>query len=149
MAIQRWDPVRGLRQLHEQLNRLFEDALARSGGTADGAATAAWKPPLDLFEEAGRYVLRADLPGLSAAEVSLRVQDGRLVLSGERRPDAAIARESYLRAERPAGAFAAEVTLPPSVDEQRIEARHRNGVLEISLPKRSESTPSRIRVSGD
>ena len=149
MAIQRWNPVRDLRRLQEQLNRMFDDTLARSSGSLseDAGRMAAWKPPMDLFEEPGRYVMRADLPGVSAGDVKIQVIDGQLVLSGERGSDGGVERESYLRAERPAGRFSAEVALPPSVDATSIRAAHRNGVLEISLPKKEASIPSRIRVA--
>jgi len=150
MAIQRWDPRRDLLDLQDRVSRLFEEALSRSGGGVDGSApVGAWKPPMDLFEEGHRYVLRADLPGVDASDVELHVEGGRLVLRGERRADAAVARESYLRVERPYGNFSAQVALPPSVDPAGIRATHRNGVIEIVLPKRKEAGASRIDVASD
>jgi len=150
MAIQRWDPRRDLLDLQDRVSRLFEEALSRSGGGVDGSApVGAWKPPMDLFEEGHRYVLRADLPGVDASDVELHVEGGRLVLRGERRADAGVARESYLRVERPYGAFSAQVALPPSVDAGGIRATHRNGVIEIVLPKRKEAGASRIDVASD
>jgi HSP20 family protein len=137
MAIQRWDSRIDLRRLQDNVNRMFEDALGRSPST---------EPPLDLIEQGERYVVRADLPGVGPAEVEVRVEDGALVVSGERKGDGEVPVDAYLRVERPTGRFSAFVRLPSSVDRQRIEARFRNGVLEIVLPKRLEPAPGRIEV---
>ena len=149
MAIQRWDPMRDLLQMQDKMNRLFEDALSKSVGHESGGTLASegWKPPLDMFEETGRYVLRADLPGVASTDVEIRVDDGMLQVRGERGADVGVAREAYLRVERPHGRFSVQVALPPSVDAQAIQAVHRNGVIEIVLPKRREEPPSRVKIS--
>lgn len=149
MAIQRWDPRRDLMELQERMKRLFDDALSRSAGADREAAGAGWRPPLDLFEEPERFVLRADVPGVAAADVDVQVEEGNLVLRGERKVDAGMARDSFLRIERPHGPFSAQIALPSSVDAENIRASHRNGVIEVVLPKRRESVPSRIEVSAD
>jgi len=92
MAIQRWDPLRDLRDIRERMNRLFDDAAARDprAGRAETVASTGWKPPVDVFEDGERYILRADLPGLSTSDVDIEVENGTLVLRGERKPDAAV-----------------------------------------------------------
>jgi len=150
VAIQRWDPVRDLIRLQETVNGLFEDMLGRSsspGGDGE-AAPGAWQPPLDLIEETGRYVVRADLPGVAPEDVNVSVEKDHLVLNGERRNDQGVARDSYLRIERPRGRFSVRLRLPASVDTQRIEASQHHGVLELLLPKRREETAGTIEVSG-
>lgn len=147
MVIQRWDPMRDLLHLQERVHRLFEEALARSGAVRESESPATWRPAVDLFEQEGRYVLRADLPGVDPGSVEIQIEDMDLVLRGNRRADAGIARESYLRLERPSGGFGVRIALPPSVDGARIEATHRNGVLEVALPKRREESQARIQVS--
>jgi HSP20 family protein len=148
MAIRRSDPRRDLMELQDRMKRLFDDALNRSGGVdADAAGDGSWRPPMDLLEEAERYVLRADLPGVSGPEVEVLIEDGALVLRGERRRDADATPESYLRLERPHGRFVARVALPTSVDSGGIRATHANGVIEIVLPKRKDVAPGRIEVS--
>jgi HSP20 family protein len=146
MAIQSWDPLRDLLQLQEKMNRLFEDALARSSGSTETLAASAWRPRMDLHEESRRYVLRADLPGISGSEVDIQVEEGSLVLRGERRMDPAVDRQAYLRVERPFGRFVAQIALPPSVDSQQIQATYRNGVLEVILPKRPTEGAGRVSV---
>ncbi|MBZ5638975.1 MAG: Hsp20/alpha crystallin family protein [Acidobacteriia bacterium] len=148
MAIQRWDPLRDLVVLQERMNRMFEDALARSGGTADteSLATSGWRPSVDIFEQDSHYVLRADLPGIPPDGVEIEVEGDALTLRGERRPDAAVGRESYLRAERPQGRFSIQITLPPSVERSAIRASQRDGVLDVVLPKKEERAPGKLKV---
>lgn len=131
------------------MTRLFDEALSRSAGpgTVENPASGGWTPPLDLFEEAERYVLRADLPGVAAGDVDVQIQNGTLSLRGERRPDPGVAAESYLRVERPHGRFSVQVALPDSVERGDIKAAHRNGVIEIVLPKKRVAAPSRIEIS--
>jgi len=148
MAIQRWDPLQGLIDLQHKMNHLFEDTLSRSGGRNGGEneSTSGWKPPIDLHEEDDAYVLRTDLPGVASGDVEIRIEDGSLHLSGERKPDGSVGRESYLRMERPHGRFAVQVALPPSIEADGIRATHHNGVIEIRLPKRRPRSASRIEI---
>jgi len=148
MAIQRWDPLRDLRDIRERMNRLFDDAAARDprAGRAETVASTGFKPPVDVFEDGDRYILRADLPGLTTSDVDIEVENGTLVLRGERKPDPGVPSESYLRTERPHGRFSLQLALPPSIDRQNIRATHVAGVLEVVLPKRKEDAPSRIKV---
>lgn len=149
MAIQRWDPLREMMELQDRMKQLFAEALSRSAG-AEGEPAAAvdgFKPPIDLFEEPDRYVLRADLPGVAARDLDIHVEDGLLSLRGERKVETDVARDSYLRVERPQGRFTAQISLPPSVDTRAIRATQRNGVIEIVLPKRRDAPPGRIEVA--
>jgi HSP20 family protein len=148
MAILRSDPLRDLLRLQETMNRMFEDALARSGGGADAESlvTSGWRPPVDIFEQGSQYVLRADLPGVPPDGVEIEVEGEALVLRGERKPDAAVGRESHLRAERPHGKFSIQITLPPSVERSAIRASQRDGVLEVVLPKKEERAAARLKI---
>jgi len=147
MAIQRWDPRSDLMELQERMKHLFDEVLTRSGGSAAVGSSGGWQPPLDLFEEAQRYVLRADLPGVAVQDLDIQVEAGKLVLRGERRADPGVAREAYLRVERPHGPFTVQVSIPPSVEPREIRASHRNGVVEVVLPKRRGDAPSRVEIS--
>jgi HSP20 family protein len=149
MAIQRWDPVRDLVEMHQKINRLFEETFSRSAGAegVDSVGAAGWKPATDLIEEPTRYVLRADLPGVAAGDVEVRIENGTLFLRGERKMDANVTRESYLRVERPYGHFAVRIALAPGVDTSAVRAAHRNGVIEIVMPKKEADVPARVVVT--
>lgn len=147
MAIQRWDPMRDLMVLHERVHRLFEESIARSGGLAsvDPLPASAWVPPVDLHEEPGRFLLRADIPGVAASALVLEVNGSEMVIRGERTPDPNVPRDAFLRKERPGGSFVLRLTVPESVERTAIQASQRDGVLEVTLPKKKES-PEASRV---
>ena len=149
MAIQRWDPLRDMTDLQKKMNRLFEEAFSRSVGSENNESTlsSGWKPSTDLHEEDDRYVMRADLPGVAASDIEIKIENGTLFLCGDRQSDDNVSREAYLRVERPHGRFTLEVALSPSVDRSAISAAHRNGVIEIVMPKQKEDEPSKVPIS--
>jgi HSP20 family protein len=140
MAIQRWDPLRDLMALHDRINRLFEESIARSGGlrSAEAPAASSWTPPVDLYEEPGRFVLRTDVPGVPGGAIALEVQGGELLLRGAKTAENAVPKDAYLRMERPSGGFVLRLAIPESVDRSAIQASCRDGVLEVVLPKKHD-----------
>jgi HSP20 family protein len=146
MAVDRWDPVRDLRHLKERVDTLFQDVLGRAGTEAAPDAPGAWRPPVDVWEEGDGYHVRVDLQGVGAGDVSVEIEEGVLNVQGERRTGGSVPRGEFLRAERPHGRFALSMALPASVDPQGIEARQRDGVLEILLRKKRDDRAGRVRV---
>ncbi len=146
MALERWEPLRELMRMREEIDRLFDEVLQRHGGGIETLTRTGWKPPLDVIELPDRYLVRADVPGVPARELELHIEEGTLVLRGERQADPAIPEEAYLRRERSRGRFALQISLPPSVDTQGARASHRDGVLEVVLPKRAPEAAGRTKV---
>lgn len=144
MATERTDPVRDLLSLRERIDHLFQDALGRTAGASE-AASGAWKPPVDVWVEDGRYHLRVDLPGVAPDQVTLEIENGVLHVRGDRRESAP--RDRYLRAERPHGPFSLAITLPPSIDPHGIEATQRDGVLTLALRRVQDERGGRVRVA--
>ena len=144
MPLTRWDPFDDLGRIQERMNRMFEDSMTRSpsGEEADGR----WLPAVDIYETADRVVLLADLPGVDQDDIELRVENDALILQGERRALKGVNPESLHRAERGTGRFQRTFTLPGGIDQDRFRAEHRNGVLEIYLPKSEGVRPKRIHV---
>lgn len=146
MAVDRWDPVRDLRSLRERVDTLFEDVLGRAGTDVGPENPGAWRPPVDVWEEGDRYHVRADLPGVAPGDVTVEIEAGVVHVRGERSGGGGVPREAFLRAERPYGRFALSMSLPPSVDPHGIEARQKDGVLEIVFRKKREDRGGRLRV---
>ncbi len=146
MALIRWEPAREINSLQQEMNRLFGTFFDSPAGEAAGARR--WIPPMDLVEEGGHYVLRADLPGLGEQDVNIELEDRVLTISGERRSESEQRREGYYRVERATGSFSRSLTLPEGVDPEKIEAHFENGVLEVSIPKPEERKPHRVQVKG-
>ena len=146
MATDRWDPLRDLMHLRERVDGLFQDVLGRSGAVPEADVAGVWRPHVDVWEQAGRYHLRIDLPGVPPGEAVVEVDGGALRIQGERRTDGSVPRQTFLRAERPHGRFALSIALPPNVDPAGIEARQKDGLLEITLRRRDARTEGPVRV---
>jgi len=146
MAIDHWDPVRDLRSLRERVDDLFQDVLGRAGTDAGPETPGTWRPLVDVWEEGDRYHVRADLPGVAPGDVTVEIEAGVVHVRGDRSAGGTVPHEAFLRAERPHGRFALSMSLPPSVDPQGIEARQKDGVLEIVFRKKRDDRGSRVRV---
>jgi HSP20 family protein len=141
----KWDPFGDLMTIQDRMNRLFHETLARQQGQ-EAIEAGQWAPAVDIYEDAGRVVLQADLPGVAQEAIELRVDDNVLVLRGERRRDGAGRPEAYHRTERPHGTFVRSFALPRNIEQSGIKATQRNGVLEVVLPKKQEAVAKAIRV---
>lgn len=136
--------------LLNQLQRELERKQELGGGLAEGAAaTSEWVPAVDIKEESDRYLLLADVPGISPSSIDVSMENGILTLSGQRETDAKNQREGYKRIERHYGSFHRRFTMPDSVDAENISARCVNGVLEIVIPKKSVLQPKKVVVVGE
>ena len=146
MAFSRWEPYRELAAMQGELRRLMNQ-LSVGGGEARAAEGETWIPPVDAWETENELVLAFDVPGVRPDGISIEVDEGTLSIEGERARGEG-AGERYYRLERRFGSFARSIPLPPGVDEQQIRADHRDGVLEIRIPKPQQRRPRRIEVSG-
>ena len=147
MAIMRWDPFRDLASIQDRMNRLFDQTLARTRGEEEeGIAASTWMPSVDIFETPDRVVLKAELPGLTREDIDINVRNNTLTLRGERRFEKEVKQENYLRIERAYGSFHRSFTLPGTIQQDKIKAVFKDGVLELSLPKAEEARPKQIKI---
>ena len=146
MALMRWDPFRDLNILQERMNRLFEDA-GRGYRGDEPAATTTWSPAVDIFETDGDIVVKAELPGMDRKDISLNLENNVLTLRGERRFEKETKEENYHRIERSYGGFSRSFSIPTTVDEEKIRADYKDGVLKIVLPKKEQAKPKQIRIA--
>jgi HSP20 family protein len=147
MALVRWEPVRELSSLQNEMNRLFNTFFdAPTSGPGNGGAARRWVPSMDLVETEDHFVLRADLPGMSEADVSIELEDNVLTLSGERKAEHEEKKEGYYRVERSFGQFRRSLTLPDGIDPEGIAATFDKGVLEVRIPKPEERKPRRVAI---
>jgi HSP20 family protein len=149
MAIVRFEPFRDLVTFQDRLNRIFEDAFRGSRGASEEewALGGSWAPSVDIYEQEGNLVLKAELPGIDPKDVDVRVENNVLTLQGERKLDSEVKRESYHRVERSYGAFSRSFTLPTVVDTDKIKAEFKDGLLRLVLPKKEEAKPKQIAIS--
>ncbi|MGR9114360.1 MAG: Hsp20/alpha crystallin family protein [Gammaproteobacteria bacterium] len=143
MAIVRYEPWGLLSQLQRELERASE-------GAGEGSiATAEWAPAVDIKEDADKFVIHADIPGVSPEDIDVSMEDGVLTIKGEKKTEAKTEKENYKRIERTYGSFYRRFSLPDTADSDAISAKSKNGVLEITIPKREAVQPKKINVTSD
>ena len=146
MMSQQWNPLQDLMVLQDRMNRLFEDATQRRAQAEAGAGgefeRADWTPAADIYETDSSYSIAMDLPGINREALEIDVDDNRLVVKGTR----AIEESRQHRTERPRGKFLRTFSVPASVDQGKIAAEYKDGVLQIRLPKRNQQTSKKIDI---
>ncbi|HEX3290993.1 MAG TPA: Hsp20/alpha crystallin family protein [Gaiella sp.] len=139
----RWEPFREIAQMQSEMGRLFDGLIE---GRGRGSSTQSWVPALDVWETETDVVYAFDLPGLSEDEISIEVADDTLTVTGERRRATEEQSERFFRYERRYGSFSRAVGLPAGVDDAKIQAAYKDGVLEVRVPKPEEAKPRRIQL---
>jgi HSP20 family protein len=131
--------------LQDELQQVFERFFGDADADSSSVVTAQWVPRVDIREEPERFLILADLPGVDPAQIEINMDKGILSIKGERKPGEGEG-QRYSRQERAQGVFFRRFALPESANPDGIAATGRNGVLEISIPKRPEASPRRINV---
>jgi len=146
MAIIRWmppsPPLRDLVTMHEEMNRLFDDAFGRPGARS----AFDFVPVVDIEETAEQFVVRMDLPGVSQKDVKVHVMGDTLTIRGERKQEGAEKDGNWLRCERSHGTFERSFTLGAPVRADQVKATYRDGVLEVGVPKAEEARLREVEV---
>ena len=145
-TIARWDPFKELTTIQERINRLFDENIGKVRFPDIELATGSWSPAVDIFETRDNVVLKAELPGLEKKDFSIEVKDNLLILKGERKCEKETKEENYYRMERAYGSFTRSFNLPTAVDKDRVKAKFKDGVLEVTIPKTESAKPKQISV---
>lgn len=137
------DPWDTMREFRGELDRIFNTSPDVYTETA-----ASWVPSVDIKEEKDAYVLVADVPGVDPKDIDISLEDGVLMVKGERKDERADEGEGYTRTERVYGNFYRRFTLPDTADAENISAKTEHGVLKLRIPKKEKALPKRITVEG-
>jgi HSP20 family protein len=133
------DPFTELRRMQSEMNRLF---------SGFGAATAREFPPINIWLGDNSVVITAELPGVTASDVNLNLQEDVLTLAGKREPKTQQGNVNWQRRERAYGNFSRAVQLPFRVDPEKVQARFNNGILEVELQRLEADRPKKIEIRG-
>ena len=129
-----WPILGRLTNLHDELDRLFESPLT------------GWAPALDVQEDKDKFTVRVELPGLKREDIEVSLQEGALIISGERKSEKIEQGVEVHRQERFYGKFQRALTLPEPVAADKVKADYKDGVLTVTLPKTEEAKPKKIDV---
>jgi HSP20 family protein len=146
-------PFRGFYDMQSEMNRMFDEMfsnMARTGARQQGEQPTRWAPALDVLQEDGDIVVRAELPGVKQDDVEITFHNGVLTISGERRAEEQKEGSGYYVRERRYGSFRRSMTLPQGTDESHINARFDDGVLEVRVAGAAAvQEPKRIQIEGE
>jgi HSP20 family protein len=144
-SMTRWNPnvVTARDPFFRLVDSLFNQDLLPS----EEVSNRTWMPPVDIQETTEAYRLVAELPGMTKEDINITLENNVLRLSGERKFEKDVKKESYQRVERTYGTFARAFTLPSQVNHDKVEAAFENGLLTIVVPKAEQAKPRKISIS--
>ena len=147
MAIARWNPYRDMMTVRDEMNRVFNEFFGHGGQDEGTWYAGAWSPPVDIYETDEALIMKAELPGFSKDDISIELKENTLIMRGERRRQDEVKEGNYHRMERVYGAFQRSFLLPTTVEQDKVKASYKDGILELHLPKVPAAQPKRIAVS--
>lgn len=145
MALVKYNPLRELRSMQEQMNRLLNISWNHDL-TGEDLREGLWQPPVDIYETEDTIVIKAELPDVDQKDIEVRIEDNTLTLKGERKHEGEVKKENYHRIERYFGSFQRSFSLPTNIQQDNVSAACDKGVLTITLPKKEETKPKQIKV---
>lgn len=146
MALVRWDPFRELEEVSDRLNRMFARPAMRTGNGKETMIVADWTPSVDISETEGEYQIKAEIPDVKKEDVKVTLEDGVLTIQGERKQEKEDKGKKFHRIERSYGSFVRSFSLPDVIEEEKVKAEFKDGVLNLHLPKSEKAKPKAIEV---
>lgn len=144
MALIRWEPFREFQSLQQDMNRLF-DSLAKS--ERGGIDSIAFMPAAEMQETENTVELKLEVPGMEAKDIDVRVTAEAVAISGERHSEMKTEENGTTRSEFRYGKFQRIIPLPTRIQNDKVEADYKNGVLTLSLPKAEEEKNKVFKVN--
>ena len=150
MSISRYTSFGHPARFQDEIQQFFDKVLSQLPETdQSNVVTSQWTPRVDIREDADRFVILADIPGVDPSAIEVHMDKGILTIKGERTTETRDEQERYSRIERSHGVFYRRFALPDSADAEGIRASGKHGVLEVVIPKKAQATPRRISVNAD
>ncbi|MGI5823469.1 MAG: Hsp20/alpha crystallin family protein [Dethiobacteria bacterium] len=144
MDLMKWEPRR---QLIRGFFDDFFDMLQSPGrfrrGWSEGGM---WEPAVDVINKKKELVIKAELPGVDKKDIKISLTENNLTIQGEVRKEEEVKKEDYYCRERAFGSYSRTISLPTEVDKDKINAKFKDGVLEITMPKKPEMQPKDITI---
>ncbi len=141
-----WNPFSEMDNFNNQINQLFFGDRAVAG-RVESDRTGDWVPLVDVVEANNEYLIKAELPEIGKKDITVKVEDGILTISGERKAETVSDETKFHRVERSYGKFVRTFRVPKNADAEKVAAEFRDGVLRVALPKLEEAKPKSIEVA--
>jgi len=143
MPLVRWDPWQ---EIVDKFDRYTRAMTQPQAGSQEVMATGDWAPRVDIAETDEAFVIKAEIPEVNKDDVKVTVDNGVLTIRGERKQEKGEEGKKFHRVERHYGSFARSFTLPDNVDETKVTASFKDGMLKLQIPKAEEAKPEVIEV---
>ena len=145
MELTPWRPFgEGLTSLRNEMDRLFDRFFGEK--TSIEPIEGRWIPALDIVETKNAIVINAEIPGIDPQDINISITGDTLTIKGEKKQEKEEKDENYHKIERSYGSFSRSIRIPVDIHSEKIEAKYKNGILKITLPKKEESKPKEIKV---
>ena len=141
--MERWEPFPEMSIIRQQMDRLFEQLLPPDATEKIGLT---FIPPAEIVETDSDLKLRVEIPGLDAKDLDVEVTPESVSISGERKSETTTAADGMTRSEFRYGKFQRLITLPAVVDNERVEAEYKNGILHLTIPKAESEKHKAVKV---
>ena len=147
-TITTWNPYHELERLQDRVLRAMRLTPAQSDQEGNTLLTLSdWTPAVDITEDEKEYLITADLPQVAKEDVKVVVENGSLIIRGERKRESIHQDRKVHRTERSYGRFVRSFSLPDDADGNAVSATFKDGALRVSLPKSEEKKPKHIEVN--
>lgn len=147
MAMEIRRPRRGIARYRPFLDLEDEDFFSRFPWGLSTGEEKTWMPAVDVFEKDDKFVVKAELPGIKEEDIDVSVVGNTLAIKGEKQAETEVRDKDYFSRERTYGSFYRSISLPSTLDADKIEAEFKDGVLEVTVPKSEKVKPKKIAVS--
>jgi HSP20 family protein len=147
MTLTRWETYRDVLALQNRMNNIFQDFSRGNSGENDLVTAAGFVPPVDIYEDEHKLVLKIEIPGMRQEDLEVQMENNTLTVKGERSFQSEGKEENFHRVERRYGTFYRAFTVPNTIDPESIKAEYDAGVLRLELQKRPESKPKQIKIN--
>lgn len=145
MTLVRWQPFGEIETLQNEMNRLFNSVLPNAKFSYEMGTSYA--PPAELEETSEAIVLKLEVPGLEAKDLDVEVTPEAVSIKGERREEIKTEEKGVTRSEFRYGSFQRVISLPSRVQNDKVEAEYKNGILHLNLPKAEEEKNKVVKVN--
>ena len=148
LSLRRGRPFRGLSAFEQEMQDFFErfERLFEAPMRRGALETRGWGPLVDMIDGKDEILVKAELPGVKKEDIHVSVTGDVLTIEGERRSEEEVKEEDYYCCEQSYGKFYREISLPVGIDKEKIKSSHKDGILEIHLPKAEEAKPKELEI---
>ena len=139
------DPATEMERIHSGIDSFFDDFFSLK---PSAFFDTQWAPSVDVTEEDGKILIKAEMPGMTESDISVTLEDGMLTISGEKKEERKEEDKyrNYIISERSFGSFRRQIRMPKDIKPEKISAAFKNGILDISVPRDEKVQSQKIQI---